>query len=149
MNGIGVIGRVAPAVLADRYFGPLLVFIPLVAFSGVMLLCWIGVSSRAGLIIWAAFYGFFANAVQSQFPASAGLFALQDLSKAGSRVGLIFTVSSIPCLTGPPIAARLIAMGHGSYLYAQIFGGVVMLVGSFILAVSAYLFRTTSSSKLK
>lgn len=138
MNGIGVIGRVAPAFIADRYFGPLNVFIPLVGSCGILLLCWIAVSSRTGLVIWAAFYGFFANAVQSQFPASAGIFALKDLSKAGSRVGLIFTIASIPCLTGPPIAARLISVNGGGYLYAQIFGGIVMLVGAFVLTVAAY-----------
>ncbi|KAH7063743.1 putative monocarboxylate permease [Macrophomina phaseolina] len=141
MNGIGVIGRVAPAILADRYCGPLLMFIPVVASSGVMLLCWIAVDSRTGLVVWAAFYGFFANAVQSQFPASASLFALKDLGKAGSRVGMIFTIVSISCLTGPPIGARLVALNGGNYLYAQIFGGVTMLVGACILTIAAHRLR--------
>ncbi|GME56107.1 Major facilitator superfamily [Neofusicoccum parvum] len=141
MNGIGVVGRVAPAVLADRHFGPLKVFIAVVAMSGILLLCWIGVSSRVSLFVWAAFYGFFANAVQSQFPASAGLFALNDMRKAGSRVGMVFSVVSISCLTGPPISARLVALNGGNYLYAQIFGGVAMLVGALVLAVAAYKLR--------
>lgn len=141
MNGIGVVGRVAPAVLADRYFGPLKVFIAVVAMSGILLLCWIGVGSQVNLFVWAAFYGFFANAVQSQFPASAGLFALNDMRKAGSRVGMVFSVVSISCLTGPPISARLVALNGGNYLYTQIFGGVAMLVGASVLAVAAYKLR--------
>lgn len=59
-----------------------------------------------------------------------------DMSKIGVRTGMVFSIISIACLTGPPIAGLLIQAGNGSFLYAQIFGGTTAFVGTGVLVLA-------------
>ena len=134
LNGVGVIGRLIPAYLADRYFGPLNTMIPITFVSCVLLYWWAAVRSKGGLVGFAVVYGLFASGIQSLFPATLASLT-SDLKKTGIRMGMVFSVVSFACLTGPPLAGILIQKRHGSYLYAQIFAGSVMLGGCvFLLA---------------
>ena len=135
INGIGIPGRLIPALLADRYFGPFNTLLPCVLFSGVMLFVWIGVHDTTGLFIFTAIYGFWANAVQTLFPSTLSSLTT-DLTKMGVRVGMVFTIVSIACLTGPPIAGALIQVDGGRFLYAQLFGGTTMLSGTVVLMIA-------------
>ncbi|KAF6818055.1 MFS monocarboxylate transporter [Colletotrichum plurivorum] len=128
MNGVGLFGRIIPAMLADRYFGILNTLIPVVGASGILILGWAGVSSAGGLSGWAVVYGIAANATQSLFPAAVGDLST-DPTRVGTKVGMVLAVVGVACFTGPPIGGRLIAINDGSYLYAQIFGGLSMIVG--------------------
>ncbi len=74
-------------------------------------------------------YGICANAVQTLFPSTLSSLT-SDLTKMGTRVGMVFTIVSAACLTGPPIAGALIDLKSGDFLYAQIFGGVTVLLGA-------------------
>jgi hypothetical protein len=49
-----------------------------------------------------------------------------------------FAVMGVGTLVGPPIAGALIQSHGGSYLAAQIFGGVTVLLGSCVLVVGRY-----------
>lgn len=132
LNGVGLFGRLIPAHLADRYFGPLNTIIPFAFVSGLLLYCWSAVRSKGGLVGFAVIYGLFASGIQSLFPATlAGL--TSDLKKAGVRMGMVFSVVSFACLTGPPLAGALIQRRDGSYLYAQMFAGSVMIGGCMTL----------------
>ncbi|ROW07250.1 hypothetical protein VMCG_03796 [Cytospora schulzeri] len=127
LNGIGVIGRLVPNHFADRY-GAINVFIPTAIIAGICQLTWIAVASPGGLYAWTVFYGISAGGIQSLFPA--GLSSLTtDLRKAGTRMGMVFTINSFATLTGPPIAGAIISRCGGQYYGAQAFAGVVMLVG--------------------
>lgn len=128
MNGVGLIGRIIPALLADRYFGILNTLIPCVGISSILLFGWTGVTTATGQFVWAAVYGVSANAVQALFPASVGELST-DPTRVGTKVGMILAVVSISCFTGPPIGGELVALDEGKYLYAQLFGGATMLVG--------------------
>ncbi len=93
LNGVGLFGRLIPAHLADRYFGPLNTITPFAFISGLLLYCWAAVTSRGGLVGFAVIYGLFASGIQSLFPATlAGL--TSDMKKAGVRMGMIFSVVS-------------------------------------------------------
>ena len=135
LNGIGIPGRLIPALLADRFFGPFNTLLPCVFFAGTMLLAWIAVNDLAGLYIFTAIYGFWANAVQTLFPSTLSSLTT-DMTKMGVRVGMVFTIISIACLTGPPIAGALVQADDGGFLYAQIFGGTTMVTGTAILGVA-------------
>ncbi|KAK8099037.1 MFS general substrate transporter [Apiospora kogelbergensis] len=122
MNAVGVPGRLAPALLADLWFGSFNLLIPFAMGVGTALLGWMGVHSEPSYIAFVVLYGICANAVQTLLPSSlAGL--TTDPAKMGVRTGMAFTVLSIACLSGPPIAGALIALDGGGYRYAQIFGG--------------------------
>jgi MFS family permease len=87
------------------------------------------VHSVDGLIAFAVIYGFFGGGVQSLFPAALSSLT-KDLSKAGVRIGMVFSIVGIASLIGPPIAGALIQKREGGYLYAQLFGGVSMMLGA-------------------
>lgn len=135
MNGIGVAGRLLPALLSDRFLGPFNTYIPTVFFGGVMLFAWIAVNTYDQMIAFAVIYGFWAHAVQTMFPATLSTLTT-DLTKMGVRVGMNFTIMSISCLTGPPIAGALISASNGSFLWAQVFGGTSMILGTVCLVGS-------------
>ena len=135
INGIGIPGRLIPALLADRYFGPFNSLLPCVFFSGIMLFVWIAVHDVSGMFVFTAVYGFWANAVQTLFPSTLSSLTT-DLTKMGVRVGMCFTIVSIACLCGPPIAGALIQANGGNFLHAQIFGGTTMMAGTTILCVA-------------
>ncbi|RDW73651.1 hypothetical protein BP5796_07093 [Coleophoma crateriformis] len=135
MNGVGIVGRILPNHLADKHYGPLNTLIPSVLASSVIIYAWIGVHSRGGLYAWAVVYGIFGAAIQSLFPATLASLT-SDLRKAGVRMGMVFTIVSFAVLTGPPIVGQLIQVNHGDFLYAQIFGGCVLLVGCCLLVAA-------------
>lgn len=134
LNGVGVIGRLGPSHVADRV-GPINVFIPVALVSGLCVLCWMAVTTEAGLYAWAVFYGIAAGAIQGLFPA--GLSSLTtDLRKAGVRMGMVCTINSFAALTGPPIAGAIISATNGNYFGAQAFAGAVLLIGAGSMAAA-------------
>ena len=135
LNGVGLFGRLMPAHLADRFFGPLNTLIPFTFVTGLLLYCWAAVDSKGGLVGFAAVYGLFAAGIQSLFPATLSSLTT-DLKKAGVRMGMIFSVISFACLTGTPISGALIERRHGGYLYAQMFAGTILMAGCTTLVVA-------------
>ena len=135
LNGVGFFGRLIPAYLADRFFGPLNTLIPFTFAAALLLYSWAAVSDRGSLIAFAVIYGLFAAGIQSLFPATLSSLTT-DLKKAGVRMGMVFSVVSFASLTGPPLAGALIQKDNGHYLYAQIFAGSVMMAGCLTVIAS-------------
>ncbi|KAF6833116.1 MFS monocarboxylate transporter [Colletotrichum musicola] len=134
MNGVGVIGRVVPGFLADKFVGPLNVVSPAAGVCTILLFCWMAIESTPALYVWAVFYGIFGATVQGQFPAALASLTT-DLRKAGTRMGMVYSIISFANLTGPPIAGSLIKAGRGEYTYAFVFGGLCLFLGtSFLVA---------------
>ncbi|KIM96671.1 hypothetical protein OIDMADRAFT_131291 [Oidiodendron maius Zn] len=132
INGIGVFGRILPAWLVTRCGDVLNVLVPITFIAGFMLYFWSLVTTKVELVAWIIFYGFFANAVASLFVGGVGSLT-KDKQKMGVRIGMVFTIVSFACLTGPPIAGALIDGRDGDFLYAQLFGGTVMVSGAVAL----------------
>jgi MFS family permease len=140
INGMGAVGRLVPALVSDRFFGPVNTIVPCIFFAGMLLFCWIAVRSLGGLYAWVATYGFFGGGVQSLALAASTSFT-PDLEKIGIRMGMVFTIVSFACLSGPPIGGRLVEVHDGGYLLAQVFSGMVVVGGSLLL-VGARLAKT-------
>ncbi|TDZ38404.1 Aspyridones efflux protein apdF [Colletotrichum trifolii] len=115
MNGVGAIGRVLPGFLADHFLGPLNVVTPAALVCTVLLYCWIAVKSEPALYAWAVLYGMFGATVQGLFPAALSSLTT-DLRKAGTRMGMVYSIISLANLSGPPIAGVLIKVGGGRYV---------------------------------
>lgn len=135
LNGVGLFGRIIPAFLADRFFGPLNLLGPFAFSAGLLLYCWAAVSSNSGLIAFAVVYGLCAAGIQSLFPATLSSLTT-DLKKAGVRMGMCFSVVSFASLIGSPIAGALIQKDGGLYLSAQMYAGSIMMVGSALLVTT-------------
>ena len=149
INGVGVFGRLVPAYLADRYFGPLNTLIPFACVSGLLLFCWAAVSNGSGLLAFDVMYGLFAAGIQSLFPATLSSLTT-DMKKAGVRMGMVFSLVSFACLTGPPLGGALIVKRGGGYLYAQMVRLFGCLTASFIVffGVVSHVLGTSDSGKL-
>ena len=85
--------------------------------------------------MFAAIYGLFASAIQSLFAVSLAALT-DDLSKLGTRMGMVFSVVAFASLTGSPIAGALIQADGGTYLGAQIWAATSMLLGAAALTVA-------------
>ncbi|KAI0844953.1 MFS general substrate transporter [Daldinia vernicosa] len=136
-NAVGVPGRIIPALISDAYLGPFRTLVPLAISASVLYFGWIGVRDPSALYVFAVLSGIINGGVQTI--SMAGLPSLtKDLSKVGTRSGMIMTVGSFACLTGPPIAGALIDVADGRYLYMQIWAGCIMLSSAFFVAASWY-----------
>jgi len=131
INRVGILGRIVPAYLADRYFSTLNVFILIIFLCATSFYLWTTVYSLAEDIVWVVFFGLFGAGIQGMFPSSlAGL--TRDPGKTGIRIGMVFTIVSIACLTGPPLAGGLIQVAEGRYIKAQTWGGTSLGLGGLI-----------------
>ena len=114
MNAMGIPGRVAPALVADLWLGPLNTLIIIVALSGILTFVWATVDSLEGAWVFVVMYGFGAG-IQSMFPPALAN-SQKDSSKIGVRMGKICSVMSIRSLCGAPLAAALTQKDRGTYL---------------------------------
>ena len=121
--------------------------IPSVIAAGILLYCWAAVKSEAGLIVFAVIYGFFGACIQALFAATLSSLTT-DLKKTGVRIGMVFTVISFACLTGPPLNGALIQKDNGNYLYAQIFSGTSLTLGCLVL-IAARISKTGLNFKTR
>lgn len=142
INGTGVPGRLIPMWLADQRqwkgIRPITVQIPMSFLTSILLFAWTGVRDEKSAYVFAAFYGFCGNAVQSLFPATLADMTI-DHKKTGAQIGWAFTLTSFACLTGNPIGGRLVSLGGGNYLYAQVYAATCTLVGSSLISAVAWL----------
>ena len=104
LNGVGVIGRILPAYIAQTWAGPLNVMIPSAVAASVILYCWLAVDSITGLWVFASVYGVVAHGLQSLFPVVLASLT-KDPSKAGVRAGMGFSIV-VSCARFGQIVAR-------------------------------------------
>ena len=138
LNAVGLPGRLIPAFVADRFFGPFNTMLPFVAGCGIMMLAWMRVDTPGGFYAWISLYGVCSNAVQTLFPSTTASL-VTDPSKMGQRVGMVFSVASVACRTGPPLAGVLIGVGNGTYKFMQLYGGMSILIGLVLLGLARFL----------
>lgn len=133
LNGVGIIGRIFPPLVADKWTGMLNLLVPSSFMASVLVFCWAAVDSEAGLFAFAVVYGILAAALQALFPAVA-ITMTPTPEKTGTRVGMIFSFVSLANLTGPAICGAIIRQRGGSYIGAQMFGASSILLGAIMAA---------------
>ena len=94
MNAGGILGRLVPPILSDR-LGAFNVFVPCAALTGLsMLLLWPFTKHLPGIVVFAVLYGYFSGAFNALvFPC---VVQISDIRAIGTRVGVLYTVVSIP-----------------------------------------------------
>ncbi|CAI6099038.1 unnamed protein product [Clonostachys chloroleuca] len=147
LNGCGIVGRILPNFLADKWAGPLNILIPLNLSAAILIYCWSAIHTETSLYVFAILYGIAAAALQALYPALATTMTPHP-DKTGTRVGMIFSFVSIATLTGPFISGQLITRHDGNYLYAQMFAGSSVLVAT-LLAVALRTCRVGLKLKVK
>ncbi|KAL1964627.1 hypothetical protein VTN77DRAFT_6801 [Rasamsonia byssochlamydoides] len=137
ISAVGIPVRPLLGLAADRYFGALPTLVVSSTALGAMLYVWMAIRSVAGMYVWAVIYGLATGATQGIFVG--GLASLTtDLSKMGTRFGMVCSVLAFASLAGPPTAGALIQSQNGSFTAAQIWGGTVTIAGALFIAAAKW-----------
>ncbi|KJK60654.1 monocarboxylate transporter 1 [Aspergillus parasiticus SU-1] len=136
LNSVGILGRLLPSFLADRYLGPLNTIIPINLSTAIIMYSWATVHSLGSLYAFTVVYGFFAAGVQSLFPAVV-THLTHDQGRIGTRMGMVFAIVGVACLVGLPLSGVLIGARHdGGFLYAQMASGTFLGVGAVFMVLA-------------
>ncbi|KAL6704708.1 hypothetical protein ACN47E_007990 [Coniothyrium glycines] len=136
LNAGGLLGRVAPSMLADRVpSGPALV--QGLAALGCALLAgiWLLIeTSFAGLLCWTLAYGFCSGSVISLIPATAAMLT-KDMGKLGGRIGLVFAMNAFASLLGSPVAGAVLKNTPSGWTGLALYSAALNLAsGSLLMA---------------
>lgn len=128
----GILGRIIPAVLADRV-GTLPVLAFTTSVAAALAFFWILVrSSTGGIVVWSLFYGIFSGPfVSLQTPTIAAI--TPDMRIVGGRLGMSTFCLALGVLIGNPVAGAIQA--HGSWIGMQIFAGCTLALSAVLTIV--------------
>ncbi|KAK1996487.1 major facilitator superfamily transporter [Colletotrichum falcatum] len=140
-------GRVIPNYLADKV-GALYMHISVAAGSAVLMFAWLGIRSMAGLIVFAILYGLFSGGLVSISPTVVVSLS-PDLSRVGTRMGMMNFIAGIAILVGTPIAGAILG-DHGEAAWRSMigYGAAALTVGSMCLTL-AKIFQLKTARSLK
>ncbi|KAF6759155.1 major facilitator superfamily domain-containing protein [Ephemerocybe angulata] len=136
LNAGGIIGRVAPAYLSDT-LGHYNLLFPAAFLSGLSCVTlWLCSKSIAVLLGFAAVYGFTSGAFVSLITPC--VVQISEGREIGTRIGMLYTVISIPSLVGGPIAGAMLTHERGSYRGMIVFSGATVMLGSLFILVDKF-----------
>jgi MFS family permease len=128
MNAAQFFGRIIPAYLSDLIGAEWMLWIAAVS-PGVLGLSWITISTMGGWIEFELFYGFFSGMIAT-LPPLVVPYLCPNLAVIGTRLGMIYGCAGLGILIGNPVALALSDVEHGNFLGAQLWMGILALVGA-------------------
>ena len=147
VNAVGILIRAPLGYVADRWIGPINTLIPSAIVLGLMIYVWIGIKTRVAMYLFAVVYGLATGATQGIFVGSLASLT-KDLSKTGTRFGMVCTFLAFATLAGPPIGGALIQREGRSFVGGQLWAGSATLVGALTL-IAARVHETGWTWKVK
>ncbi|PLN86157.1 MFS monocarboxylate transporter [Aspergillus taichungensis] len=130
INGASAFGRTVPylVTLVIPHVKPIAILTAATAGSALAMFTWIAATDTAGFIVWACYWGFLSGVLVTG-PTSivAHPAFCPDANFLGTRLGMMWGISSFGGLAGTPIAGALVDLAHAGFLRAQIFAGCLML----------------------
>lgn len=139
LNAGSFFGRILPNFLADKT-GPMNMLVPCTVAAGILCLCWMRITSVAGITVFAALYGFFAGAYVSLLPPAI-VQLIPDMRVVGTWMGMCLFIASFGLLAGNPIAGALVNIPEKQFAAAQGFAGGVILLGALLMCITLVLKR--------
>ncbi|KAL4925175.1 MCT family MFS transporter [Aspergillus undulatus] len=125
LNAGSTFGRIAPNFIAD-HTGPLNMLVPASTITAILSFVWIGVHTTPGIIVLSILYGIFSGGFVSLPPVVMASLT-KDMRQLGTRMGMVFAITSIGLLIGTPIGGAILSNSH-SYLGVQLFTGCALTV---------------------
>ncbi|PLB54133.1 putative MFS monocarboxylate transporter [Aspergillus steynii IBT 23096] len=129
LNAASIFGRFAAGFAAMKA-GAMETFTFGLASCICMLLCWMAVSSGAGVIVWSAFWGLTTSVIVS-LPGAIVPLLCPSLDVLGTRSGMFWGCAAFGILVGPPIGGALVKGARWWPL--QVFAAACMFVGVVLL----------------
>ena len=133
-NAASLFGRVIPGILADK-LGRFNIYIIAAASSAILGFSWQAATTNAGVIVFAAVYGFCSGAIVSMASVCLTLVP-KDPKDIGTYLGMGLAGSASAALIGPPISGAIL----GRYGFARVadFSGSVSAAGAFIILLAKW-----------
>ncbi|KAL3492932.1 major facilitator superfamily domain-containing protein [Aspergillus germanicus] len=125
LNAGSTFGRILPNFIAD-HTGPLNMLIPASAITAILSYVWIGVHTVPGIIILSVLYGIFSGGFVSLPPVVMASLT-KDMRELGTRMGMVFAITSVGLLIGTPIGGAILSGSH-KYLGVQLFTACALTV---------------------
>ncbi|KAL3454805.1 major facilitator superfamily domain-containing protein [Aspergillus insuetus] len=125
LNAGSTFGRILPNFIAD-HTGPLNMLIPASAITAILSYVWIGVHTVPGIIILSVLYGIFSGGFVSLPPVVMASLT-KDMRELGTRMGMVFAITSVGLLIGTPIGGAILSDSH-KYLGVQLFTACALTV---------------------
>lgn len=135
LNGASFFGRVVPGVMADK-IGRFNMLSAMGVSTGILVFCWQAITSNAGIIVFAALYGFCSGAIVSLVTVCFTTVP-KNPQNIGTYMGMGMAVTGFAALIGPPINGALVEHYH-SFDQVADFSGFVVLFGGFFVFVIKY-----------
>ncbi|KAA8649280.1 MCT family MFS transporter [Aspergillus tanneri] len=137
LNAGSLVGRLLSGVVANR-IGRFNTLSGSSVICGILIFCWLRITSLGGMIVFSVLFGFFSGTVISLFTATIAMTAPKP-NQIGSYMGMALGVLSLSGLTGTPITGAMIH-NYGNYDVAIIFAGVASLLGAVVIFMAKVLF---------
>lgn len=142
INGASTFGRTTPYMILNiskgdnkKIIKPIYILVFSTAGSALALFTWLAVTSTAGFIVWLCYWGFLTGILVTA-PTSiiAHPILCPDMNFIGTRLGMMWGISSFGGLAGTPIAGALVNLETGEFWKAQVFGGCMMVAAVLLQA---------------
>ncbi|KAH8651378.1 major facilitator superfamily domain-containing protein [Xylariales sp. PMI_506] len=137
LNGVGILGRVIPAIVADKVGNYNIAIMSAIVSGIICLALWMPGHSTVALIVYLILFGFTSGGYVSLVPALIA--QISDIKEIGARTGSAYMVLSFSALTGSPIAGALVEAQGGSYQGLQLFTGLSILASAVAIGVARYM----------
>lgn len=166
MNAAGMIGRVVPNALADKYAplstfqasqtnhqfraGNLNVIVVCAFLSALMAFVWIAAKSTASLIVVSILYSFFSGGLMALPPAIIVTLS-PSMGEVGTRIGMAFFIGSLGVLIGSPIAGAILGsqslrdgssnlvLGEEVFWGTLVFAGIILVASGGLMSCTRYI----------
>ncbi|CAI5756316.1 unnamed protein product [Candida verbasci] len=137
-NAAGILGKIAPPYLSDKYGRYNINIIMLICFSlAILVLLYPFASNEKILWAFAAIGGFCGSSVGCLLPIC--LSQITPVNQIGTRIGILYFVLGLANLFGLPIAASIISNGSKlNYNNFMILVGCLAITSSIFWSVSRY-----------
>ncbi|KAH8690264.1 major facilitator superfamily domain-containing protein [Talaromyces proteolyticus] len=150
VNGASTFGRTMPYLLlgistsgskssdknaSNKLVKPIYILVFSTVGSALAMFTWLAVKNTAGFIVWLCYWGFLTGILVTA-PTSiiAHPILCPDMNFIGTRLGMMWGISSFGGLAGTPIAGALVDLETGEFWKAQVFGGCMMVVAALLQA---------------
>ena len=132
LNAGSTFGRIGPNFIADKT-GPLNMLTPAASATAVLAFAWTGVHNTPGIIVLAILYGLCSGGFVSLPPVVMASMT-KDIRDLGTRLGMVFGVTSFALLVGTPIGGAILHSSHG-YLGVQLFTACCLATSAILMAI--------------
>lgn len=134
VNGASAFGRIGSALMSQR-LGASRLLLTAVVTSSILLFGWMGVHTLAGFAVFCVLFGLFSGMLISANPVVVAHPAVSPTPGViGTRLGMLWFVTSLGVLVGAPIAGELGSDGsRESFRKLQAFSGATMAGGALFL----------------